>query len=416
MLFGAGCGGSSPVEDTWEDSNGDSTDGFDDIADMPDSEIPPSGCFKVGPDIRVSNSPATYSLNPSMVWNGSEYAVAWQEDTHGGNDEIYFRRISEDGTPHDTEMRVTDAPSVSENPSLVWNGNEYGVAWRDDRDAVRDPTEPLVLAHEIYFKRISDLGVPLGADVRITNELFISHPPSLEWTGTEYGLSWSDDNYAGTVSDLNFRQISESGELIGSVVRVGAGGESSLVWAESGYGMSWTYAGEMYFGKMSPSGSITGVVTRITDSPSLSNDGSLVWTGSEYGMSWVDYRDDGTNSEIYFARLSDSGALLAAEIRLTETSPVYLENAYGPSIVWTGSEYAISWDDNHDGGTWNNEIYFGRISESGTLVGPNLRVTNNEFSSKTPSLVWTGRGYGISWSDDRDGEGDIYFAQIICTP
>ena len=45
-------------------------------------------------------------------------------------------------------------------------------------------------------------------------------------------------------------------------------------------------------------------------------------------------------------------------------------------------------------------------------LGPDVRITNAANWSEFPSLVWTGTEYGVSWTDNRDGNYEIYFARI----
>jgi predicted RecA/RadA family phage recombinase len=296
--------------------------------------------------IRITNN-SSRSSAPSLVWTGQEYGVAWT-DRRNGNYEIYFARISKSGVKQGRDIRITNNSSRSSAPSLVWTGQEYGVAWTDSGD--RNP--------EVYFARISKSGVKQGDDIRITN-ISSSYDPSLVWTGQEYGVAWGD-----------FRDRNP----------------------------------EIYFTRISKSGVKQGDDIRITSNFSGSFAPSLVWTGEEYGVAWYDYRDG--NEEIYFARISKSGVKQGDDIRITNIS-----SSDHPSLVWTGEEYGVAWCDYQDG---NEEIYFARISKSGVKQGDDIRITNDSGSSTFPSLVWTGEEYGVAWCDDRDGNEEIYFARIVC--
>ena len=128
------------------------------------------------------------------------------------------------------------------------------------------------------------------------------------------------------------------------------------------------------------------------------------WKG-KYTISWYDHRDG--NYEIYFARLSSAGAKLGADLRVTNNASA----SYLPSLSWTGSEFGVSWTDYRDG---NWEIYFARISFAGAKLGSDLRVTNNAGLSYWPSLSWTSSEFGVSWHDSRGGNQGIYFARIGC--
>ena len=106
---------------------------------------------KLARDTEITNDLSS-SGNPSIVWTGSEYGIAFSRDGH-----VYFIRPS----------------SSAERPSLVWNGDEYAVAWRDVRDGNR----------EMYFRRIDAAGQPVGSTVRVTNDDATSEHPSLAWDG-----------------------------------------------------------------------------------------------------------------------------------------------------------------------------------------------------------------------------------------
>jgi len=298
------------------------------------------------------------------------------------------------------DVRVTNAVSDSVYPSLVWTGSEYGVSWHDSRDG----------NNEIYFARLDASGNKIGADVRVTTDVSYSQSPSLVWTGSGYGVSWQD--YRDGSDEIYFTRLDASGAKIGSDVRVtndSAGSlYPSLVWTGSEYGMSWAdnrggnY--EIYFARLDASGSKIGSDVRVTNYIATSMRPSLVWTGSEYGVSWYDIRDG--NAEIYFGRLDASGSKIGSDVRVTDYDT--LSSAF-PRLAWTGSEYGLSWRDTRDG---NSEIYFVRIGASGTKIGSDMRVTNAALDSVYPSLVWTGSEYGVSWYDSRDGNNEIYVARL----
>ena len=71
----------------------------------------------------------------------------------------------------------------------------------------------------------------------------------------------------------------------------------------------------------------------IPASSSLAQFPKLVWTGTEYAATWQD--SQGTD-EVYFARLDATGAMIGAEVRLG--------NGQKPSRpVWTGAEFAVAY-------------------------------------------------------------------------
>jgi hypothetical protein len=361
-----------------------------------DSWVTPRG-LKSQDDLMFVNA-ANDRYVPSMVFTGSEFGVSWYDRRDSGAEEIYFGRLSAVGIKLGTDVRLTTNASASRNPALIWTGTEYGVSWYDSRDG----------NWEIYFTRVSALGAKIGADLRVTTNSYDSLQPSLAWTGSEYGLAWSDnrpDNY-----EIYFVRLSVAGLKIGNDVRISytANGSDapSLVWSGSEFGLGWSDTYNIFFDRVSAAGAKIGSSQQFTfQSNAYSREPSLVWTGSEYAVSWQDNRYDWNHTEIEFGRISPAGAKIDSEVRLT-TNP---SDSNNPSLVWTGSIYGVSWQDNRDG---NSEIYFSTISSTGRKISPDLRLTFATYESITPALVWSGSEYAVSWQDYRNAVWGIYFTRM----
>jgi hypothetical protein len=383
-------GGEDPCDGFDNDSDGTIDEGCDQTCDNPE---------KWGSDSRITND-SSISDNSSLVWIGSEYGLAWEDD-RDGNLEIYFTRIDTEGNKIGSETRITSNSAISEHPSMVWTGSEYAVCWDDTRNGNT----------EIYFTRIDSTGVKIGSDVRVTSNSASSQYSSLIWTGSEYGVSWRDNRDGNW--EIYFARLNSAGAKISSEIRVTNDAESSLspslVWTGTEYAISWydfrdgNY--EIYLARLNSSGTKIGSDIRVTSDPAQSAFPSLVWTGDEFGISWHDQRDG--NDEIYFARLNFLGAKIGFDERITSDAG----NSNQPVMVWTGSEYGVSWIDDRDG---NDEIYLTRIDATGNELGTDARLTYDAANSFRSSLAWTGNEYGISWPDDRDSNREMYFALIRC--
>ena len=359
---------------------------------------------KFGAEVRVTFSSGG-SAKPSLIWTGSEYGISWCDD-RDGNYEISFARLDSSGSKIGPDIRVTHNSARSYFPSLVWTGIEYGISWEDDRDG----------DWEIYFARLDSLGNKMGPDVRITYDSSHLSSSTLVWAGNEYGISWCD-NRCGNYG-IYFVRLDSSGNKIGSetwlIVNYLYPSSPSLVWNGNEYGISWfdnqccgDMSFEIYFARLDSSGNKIGSDVRITQNASFSGFPSLVWNGNEYGVSWEDDRDE-TYGEIYFARLDSSGSKIGSDVRVTHNASF----SGSPLLVWNGSEYGVSWQDERDG---NYEIYFAQLDLSGSKTGSDIRVTDNFALSYSPSSIWTGSEYGVSWHDDRDGDWEIYFTRIGCS-
>lgn len=302
---------------------------------------------RIGEQIRITDAPS-YSLGPSLAWNGSQYGVAWS-DYRDGNSEIYFARLDASGTKIGGDTRVTVAPGESASPSLTWSGTEYGIAWSDNRDE----------NYEVYFARLDAAGTKIGGDARVTVAPGESYSPALTWAGTDYALAWNDDREGNL--EIYFARLDPSGQRISEDMRVstaaGVSQSPSLSWTGSEYGIVWSDSREnlerLFFVRLDVSGSKIGDEAPVTTSASYSQAPRIVWTGSEYAIAWHDFRSP--DHEIYFARLDPTGTRIGPERRVTN-APGY---SFLPSLRWNGSQYGILWSDERD---TNFEIYFATVA------------------------------------------------------
>ncbi len=97
---------------------------------------------------------------------------------------------------------------------------------------------------------------------------------------------------------------------------------------------------------------------------------------------------------------------------LTETR---LTNAAGDSytsfnnatpLAANGNNIYAVWTDQRDG---NDEIYFKHSSDLGITWGTDTRITNNSFFSGYPSIAVSGSTLHLTWYDNRDGNDEIYY-------
>jgi hypothetical protein len=331
-------------------------------------------------------SGATNSDRPSVVWDGAAYGMVWSDDRNGNRD-IYFSRVAADGTVLVSPTRITTDSGASTYPSLAWTGTEYGVTWQDSRTTTYD----------IYFARISASGAKIGADVQITSDASWSNEPSLVWTGSEYGVAWFDGR--STSSDIYFARISATGAKLGSDVQItsdaGTSEFPSLAWAGTEYGVIWqdsrTTVYDLYFARISAAGAKVGTDIQITNDATSSFSPSMVWSGTEYGVAWNDNRS--TLQDIYFARVTMAGAKIGTDVQITSDASY----SYQTAIAWTGSEYGIAWRDMRDG---NYEIYMGRVSAAGAKVSTEVRLSTEGGASMNPALAFGTLGYGVAYDLD----------------
>lgn len=185
--------------------------------------------FRLLPEII---DPGDRGYLPAVLWTGSEWATAWfgyreREDYRAAR--LVFARVAPSGDEILAGAVFNSAFGSHEAPAVAWTGSLLGLAWlhRDfmftvldpetmdlvdepvtiglDIDyldkpdvvwtggafiaamAVTDPLSGLVLRHPTELSSSSDVLLVLGEEGSI-------HPrtPELAWTGSEYGVVWTD--------------------------------------------------------------------------------------------------------------------------------------------------------------------------------------------------------------------------------
>ncbi|ABF86269.1 putative lipoprotein [Myxococcus xanthus DK 1622] len=121
------------------------------------------------------------------------------------------------------------------------------------------------------------------------------------------------------------------------------------------------------------------------------------------------------SSTIYFTRVSKDGVILSTDDHTLNASNTFADDA---SSTWNNSkkEFLVVWSVEQGGGPENADIYGNRVKEDGTILdGDGFPISTEEGAQTTPDVVWTGKSYQVVWTDDRNGNPDIYGARVSKT-
>ena len=157
---------------------------------------------------------------------------------------------------------------------------------------------------------------------------------------------------------------------------------------------------EIYHKRSTDGGLNWGSDTRLTNNTSGSLSPVISVYGSVVNVVWADYRDG--NFEIYYKRSPDDGVSWGQDKRLTNNT----SNSMATSISVSGSIVSVVWSDNREG---NNEIYYKRSADGGINWGTDTRLTNNTNNSANPCVYASGSIVNVVWIDNRDGNYEIYY-------
>lgn len=350
------------------------------------------------PDVRLTNDPAISIASNNNAWCVASYGnsvhVVWY-DARDGNNEIYYKRSTDEGSSWGSDTRLTNNTASSIFPSVSVSGSVVHVVWVDFRDG-----------NEIYYKRSSDGGVSWEADKRLTNNSTSSYTPCVSSSGSYVHVVW--DEYVDGNDEIYYKRSIDGGVSWDSTARLTNNfGNSELpsvtvsglavhvVWKDPRDGNN-----EIYYKRSQDGGSNWGADTRLTNNTAISWYPSIAVSGSVVHVLWKEDRDG--NNEVYYKRSTDGGGSWGSDTRLTNNSA----NSSFPSVSASGSFVHVVWEDNRDG---NFEIYYKRTTDGGTSWGSDTRLTNNSASSSNSSVSTSGSTVHVVWNDSRDGNTEIYY-------
>jgi len=151
--------------------------------------------------IPISTAPGNQEL-PSVVFDGTNYLVVWDDCRNGSNYDIYGARVRTDGAVLDPGgIPISTAPDHQEHPSVAFDATNYLVVWQDRRDGC-----------DIYGARIDRDGTVLDpAGISISTATNFQLSPSIAFDGTNYLVVWHD--YRSGV-DIYGSRVSQAGVVL----------------------------------------------------------------------------------------------------------------------------------------------------------------------------------------------------------
>jgi hypothetical protein len=172
-------------------------------------------------------------LDARVIWGGSRFAIAWE--TKGA---LHVSEITGAG--------VVTTPAVFPSSSTAWdpqsvalasNGAGYAIVYTDHDDATG--------RYVVHFARTDANGYVPGSDHVISSPGAFGDNPSVVWTGSEYGVAWSERG-ATNVNEIWSARLDASGAIIdGTRRQLTCGGRSNLwpeiAWDGSRYAIAYEH-------------------------------------------------------------------------------------------------------------------------------------------------------------------------------
>ncbi len=195
-------------------------------------------------------------------------------------------------------------------------------------------------------------------------------------------------------------------------VAVGYSGEIVVVWADKRSGL-----GQIYLQYFDSTGTPIGLNRRIsgdaTSAPQFEPSLNANLLG-QFAAVWKDYRNGAYpfNPDIYYTRLSDYGP----GTNISVTGPRADSTCQSPDVaVLPNGDLVVVWADYRNG---NWDIYGQRLQPDGTAVGANFKINsgvgvNQQHAPRVAGL--SDGGFVAVWYDNQSGDDDIYGQRYAST-
>jgi hypothetical protein len=291
-----------------------------------------------------------------IVWIGDRYGLAWQ-DRRDGNYEAYFTLLNENGEKLMADRRLSIAQGFSVNVDLAWNGNQFIVAWQDNRNGL----------FEIFAQRLDVDGSPLGGNAQLSAAGGLEdESPTIAAGDKTVGLAYTN-GVAGT-QVVRFRTYEHDTLALHSATLTLSDPQNEAVYP------------------------------------------TVVYNEDHYLVSW--YVRSGANKAIFAASISEDGDILTPATAIS--APGSFRSRH-PTILPLGDRALFLYADDRDQNQ-GYELYSRMVDSSLSALTDERRLTTAAFDSIYPRASFGPDGdVGVLFRDDREaGAHHVWFTRLGC--
>lgn len=320
-----------------------------------------------------------------------DYIVVWK-DARMGNADIYAQWVLADGTPAGSNVPVTNAPAVQENPAVAASGADDAVlvVWEDWRNGQRD----------IYGQRFV-AGTFLGIDIPISTAPEHEETPAVALWPTagdsSFLVVW--ETRAGS-GDLHGQRVAADGSLLGPPVvvsdephtqsrpAIGVGRTAS----QPGYLVVWEdyrtdYPG-IYGQQLNAAGAKVGLHVGFTPLDGLQVHPVMAYseTSDRYLVAW--YHFDGVDSRLTAYTVDGDGSLAWHPITVAahlQTPDLMMDAAWDTE----NDRFLVVWSDLAPGSVDDFNVYGQMIAADGVRVGEVITVSSAPGQQHAPAVAFS---------------------------
>ncbi|MGQ9677934.1 MAG: hypothetical protein ACUVUD_01450 [bacterium] len=359
----------------------------------------------------------------TMGWQGDPavgmgpdggWTFSWEDRREIGNSDVFAQRFDSNGARLGDNFRVSDSGVTGDQSISSVHTALDGITlivWDDRRHG---------LTGDIFAQFFNPDGSPRGGNFRVNDDPIgygNQYEPDVSGDDSNrFVVVWMDGRMGNW--DVFFQRFDRDGNRLGTNYRVtpndstqwapqvacAPAGWFVVSWDDRRMG-NWDVYAQIYSQEGEPIGSNFRVNGDIGNADQYSAASAINRFG-EFLIAWTDKRNG--NEDIYAQRFDAAGNRLGAELRVNDDESSTAQNS--PAVVSSpDGGYLIFWSDNRNG---NFEIYGQQVDRNGSPQGGNFQV-NDDYASahQRCSSIGMERAVGntvIAWEDERGISCDIY--------
>ncbi|MEM7032744.1 MAG: LamG-like jellyroll fold domain-containing protein [Chloroflexota bacterium] len=359
----------------------------------------------IGPPELVEQLQAA-AIEPSIIWNGTEYLAVWSE--YG---DIYGQRIATNGDLIGDAILVSGADGTQNEPDVVWNSfqNEYLVIWNDHRYGWA--------SNGIWARRIDPNGVPLLSEFELL-------PPSDEVSlpaiatannGTSL-LVWADKRVGAY--DVYGQYLASDGTPTGAELTIDNDFSYAQLQPDVAYDPQANTFLVVWSDRRDGDGVFDLVSQQLDTQGNLGPNGNVELIGHTDDMRYPSVASNGAGQFLVAAQREVSGSnyeLQGVRVAASDGSKI---NEFG-IVTGSGKRQYVSISQTSNNGyrvVWRNygEIESQRVDINGTVVGGLTQLnTTTSGTQHLPALAHDGTQSLVVWVDPGQAGPTVITGRLI---
>ena len=336
-----------------------------------------------------------------VAFGAGIYLAVWA-DPRTGVDAVYGRRIQENGAPlDDISFPISSKNSFSNQPKVVFDGQNFLVVWVDGRN----------LSYDIYGARVSTDGEVIDVNgFAVHASGYSKSGLALEFNGTHATVIWRDTEisrvgvYAKRVSRLGAVMDSQPIQLAVTDGRVPQlswnGNEHFVFWND------WTSGYRVYGARVDPNGVVeTPGGLRVLPATYAKFLLSTVWDGNNHLVLYNEYYSALGNT-VFLAKVTPTGEMATGPnpIQIGETTGIGVSQGRIGDITRTPDGNFAIWFEIRSGSCW---LYSNLIGDDGVMLSPMGVLFHAGAGCSDIPVVTSGVGNMMAaWRDKARGVND----------